>query len=87
MKPQPLTIATILEPGFLPLDQAARWMGVSSRTIKRWIQKGLPKHQAGPRSKVLIRRGDLEEFLTRTQCTPVLETLVEEVFKDIQMRG
>lgn len=83
---QPPTSPTInLEPGFLPLDQAARWVGVSIRTLKRWIAKGLPKYQAGPNCRVLIKPSDLEGFLTKSQSTPALESLVEEVFKEMQM--
>jgi len=69
-----------LHRGFLPLEQAAIWAGVSTRTIRRWLDAGLPKYQAGPRSKVLIRTGDIEQFLTRQQAAqPDLNPLVEEV--------
>ena len=56
--------------GFFPLSIAAAWAGVSSRTIKRWMVNGLPYHQAGPGTKILIKPADVEHFLTRHQATP-----------------
>ena len=37
-----------IQPGYLPLLEAALWAGVSVRTLRRWIKKGLPTYQAGP---------------------------------------
>jgi len=71
-------------PGFLSLDHAAQWADVSVKTIKRWIERGLPKHQAGPRAKVLIRPGDIEVYLTRQQVNaPNLNALVDDVIKEL----
>ncbi len=73
-----------LMPGFLPLEQAAAWAGVSVRTLKRWIERGLPRYQAGPRSKVLIRPADIEAYLTRQQANPpTIDVLVDEVVKEL----
>jgi hypothetical protein len=71
-------------PGYLPLPQAASWAGVSARTMKRWIQKGLPTYQAGPREKVLIRPADIDGFLTRRQARPDLDAMVEDVLKTVK---
>lgn len=69
-------------PGYLSLVAAAAWSGVSERTMKRWIARGLPAYQAGPREKVLIRPADIEAFLTRRQVSvPDLDALVEDVMK------
>ncbi len=74
-----------LTPGFLPLAEAAQWAGVSPRTMKRWISKGLAYFQEGPRTKVLIRPGDIEAFLTKREVAkPNLDTMVEEVVRDLQ---
>jgi excisionase family DNA binding protein len=71
-------------PGFLSLDHAAQYVDVSVKTIKQWIDSGLPTYQARPRSKVLIRSGDIEEFLTRQKVVqPELNELVNEVMKDL----
>ncbi len=69
-------------PGFLSLEHAAEWADVSVKTIKRWIERGLPKYQAGPGSKVLIRPRDIEEFLSRYEAPQAeLNGLVNEVMK------
>ncbi len=71
-------------PGFMPLAEAAAWAGVSPRTLKRWIALGLPRYQAGPRSKVLIRPSDVEQFLTRQQAQKRdLDKMVNEVIEDL----
>jgi excisionase family DNA binding protein len=73
------------EQGYLSLNQAARWAGVSTRTLKRWIAKGLPKYQAGIREKVLIRPADIERFLARSQAKQLdLDAIVEEVLTGLQ---
>jgi len=80
----PQASAPHLMPGFLPLAEAAAWSGVSTRTLKRWIEAGLPKYQAGPRSKVLIRPTDIEEYLTRQQANPPnIDALVDEVVNEL----
>ncbi len=73
------------QPGYLPLREAARWAGVSDRTIKRWVARGLPTYQAGPREKLLIRPTDIDAFLTRRQV-PVqdLDEMVEEVMRSLK---
>ncbi len=65
----------------MSLVDAAHWAGVSPRTLKRWISRGLPTYQAGPREKVLVKPGDIDQFLTRKQApTPDLGVMVDEVF-------
>jgi excisionase family DNA binding protein len=74
-----------IQPGYLPLREAAAWAGVSERTLKRWISRGLPAFQAGPREKVLIRPTDIDAFLTRQQVPqPDLKAMAEEVFQNLQ---
>ncbi len=69
-------------PGFMPLNEASAWAGVSPRTMRRWIDQGLPRFQSAPRAKVLLRAADIEAFLERRQTTkPDLNALVEEVLK------
>ncbi len=69
--------------GFMSLDTAAKWADVSRKTVQRWISKGLPVYQEGPRSKVLIRPADIDEFLTRRQLAqPELDQMVAQVMKD-----
>ena len=71
--------------GFLSLDHAAKWADVSVKTVKRWLSRGLPCYQEGPRTKVLIRPSDIETFLTKRQVAkPNLDAMVEEVVRDLQ---
>lgn len=80
-----MTPRTTIQPGYLPLVDAAAWAGVSVRTMKRWIRRGLPTYQAGPREKVLIRPTDIDAFLTRQQVpVPDLNAMVEEVMKSLK---
>jgi len=75
-------------PGYLPLRDAAAWAGVSPRTVKRWIARGLPVYQAGPRTKVLIKPSDIEVFLNRVQAPqPDLNAMAEAVFADLTARA
>ncbi len=70
--------------GYMPLVEAATWAGVSPRTLKRWIRRGLPIYQAGPREKVLVKPGDIDQFLTRKQVpVPDLGAMVEEVLQGL----
>ncbi len=71
-------------PGFMPIVDAAAWAGVSRRTMKRWIDQGLPRYQSGPRAKVLLRAADIEAFLEQHQTTkPDLDAMVNAVMKDL----
>ncbi len=76
------------ERGYMSLVDAAAWAGVSPRTLKRWIRRGLPTYQAGLREKVLVRPGDIEQFLTRKQApTPDLGAMVDEVLQGFSQGG
>lgn len=73
-----------LRPGYLPLREAARWAGVSPRTLKRWIRRGLPTFQAGPREKVLVRPKDIDNFLVRREKPQIsLDAIVEETISSL----
>lgn len=73
------------QPGYLPLKQAAAWAGVSCKTLQRWIGRGLPVYQAGPREKVLVRPTDIDQFLTcRKKASVALDAIVEEVMEGLR---
>ncbi len=78
---------TTIDPAYLPVKKAARWAGVSTKTLQRWIGRGLPRYQAGPNEKVLIKLADIEQFLSRQQ-TPTLNlgVLVDQVLADLQKK-
>ena len=70
--------------GFLPLQPAAAGAGVSVRTMKRWMAKGLPWYHAGPGTKVLILPSDIQKFLTREQRQKLsLDVLVNETLAQL----
>jgi hypothetical protein len=75
-------------PGYMPLKAAAQWAGVSVRTIKRWINRGLPRYQAGPRERVLIRPMDIDTFLERKQVPQLdIRQLAEETYRELMELG
>ena len=72
-------------PGYLSLKKAAAWAGVSIKTLERWTHRGLPRYQAGPREKVLIRLSDIDCFLTRVQPPALsIEQMVAEVLAELK---
>jgi len=65
--------------------QVAKYASVSTKTIHRWINLGLPGYQGTTRGKVLIRPTDIDSYLTRRQTRQVdLDAMVDEVLQDIQ---
>jgi len=79
------TNSVSLPQGFMSLDSTANWCDVSRKTVQRWLGKGLPCYQEGPRSKVLIRPCDIEAFLTKRQAPKSsLDDLVESVLGELQ---
>jgi excisionase family DNA binding protein len=49
-------------PPMLSVDQVARYCGVSSKTVRRWlVAKTLPCHRLGRR--VCISQDDLDQYL------------------------
>ena len=73
-----------LQPGFLPLNRAATWAGISVKTLRRWMARGLPWYQAGPGEKVLIRPCDVEAFLTRRQVLRTdLDAIVDGTLREL----
>jgi len=73
-----------IRPGFLSIERAARWSSVSTKTVRRWIEQGLPVYQAGPKTKVLIEPEHIRTFLTKRQAErPALDALVDEVMGDL----
>ena len=67
---------------FMSLATAARHVGLSVRTVRRWVRQGLPIFRAGPRAKILVRPADIEAFLKRQQAQqPDLDSLVDEVMR------
>lgn len=75
----------ILRPGYVPIDGAAQYASVSTKTIQRWIKGGLPVYQGTARGKVLIRPSDIDVYLTRRQARQIdLNAMVNDVLWGIQ---
>lgn len=75
----------IVKPEWVPLRVAARLASVSPRTVKRWITRGLPVYQSGPRTKLLVRVRDIETFLKRKPVGPVeLDKMVSAVMAELR---
>ncbi|MCH8039058.1 MAG: helix-turn-helix domain-containing protein [Nitrospinae bacterium] len=85
MPTSPPKEASLLTPGFLSIPSAARWADVSPKTVKRWMSKGLHFFQEGARTKVLIRPGDIEQFLTKRKVAKSsLDQMVDSVLEELQ---
>ena len=70
---------------YLPIDGAAQYASVSTKTIQRWIKGGLPVYQGTTRGKVLIRPTDIDHYLTRHQARRIdLDAMVDEVLRGVQ---
>jgi len=69
---------------WIPLRVATSLVSVSPRTLRRWIGRGLPVYQSGPRTKLLVRVRDLELFLTRKPIASVnIGQMVDEVMSEL----
>jgi len=54
---------------FYSLEEVAQRLGVSERTVRRWIKSGeLPAYKPGREYR--IRDGELEEFLQSRKARP-----------------
>lgn len=70
--------------GYLSIDAAAVYASVSTKTIKRWIQAGLPVYQGTRRGKVLIRPSDIDLYLQKKTAPKVdLDAMVNDVLQDL----
>ena len=57
-----------MDAGYITLAQAAAYLAVSSRTIRRWIEeRSLPHYYIGgrQRGKLLFRKGELDRWARR----------------------
>ena len=78
------SLGSASRPGYLSIGGAAKYASVSRKTMKRWIQGGLPVFQGTIRGKVLIRPNDIDAYLTRKQVAQVdLSVMVNDVLRDL----
>ncbi len=74
-----------LSPGF-SIQEIASVKGVSTRTVRRWMAKGLRFVQPIPRGRLIfIRQQDLEAFLQpQQQATHTIDHLMKQILGEIQ---
>ena len=63
-----ISVVAHVDAGFMTLAQAAAYLAVSSRTIRRWVtSRGLPHYYIGgaERGKFLFRKGELDRWARR----------------------
>jgi hypothetical protein len=83
-QPGPARVGASSPVGYFSIEGAAGYASVSTKTIKRWIQAGLPVYQGTTRGKVLIRPTDIDGYLMRRQAPQVdLNTLVDDVLSGL----
>ena len=51
--------------GYIRLSQAGQYTGVSSKTIRRWIKRGMIKAYAPTARCILVKQVDLDSALQR----------------------
>jgi predicted site-specific integrase-resolvase len=75
-----------MQPGYMTLKRAAAWASISEKTLMRWIGRGLPVYQAGPRERVLLKAEDIDRFLTCKKAQLVdLNQMVDEVIAELTL--
>ena len=70
--------------GYGKVKEAARYAGVSPRTLRKFLRQGL-KHVRLPTGTILIRYGWIDEFLERFEVEDGqdrVDKLVEEVTRE-----
>ena len=70
--------------GYGKVKEAARYAGVSPRTLRKFLKQGL-KHVRLPTGTILIRYGWIDEFLGRFEVEDGqdhVDKLVEEVTRE-----
>ena len=72
-----------LQPGFLTVRQASLWTGLSTKSIRRLIKRGLKVYRTCQRGRLLLRPEDLQHFLGRHYTdVPDRENMVNNVMID-----
>ena len=74
-----------IEPAFLDLAGASAYTSLSQRTLRRLIAMpgGLPHHRIGS-GKILVRRIDLDNFLSQHRREPLdIDRLASEALAEL----
>jgi excisionase family DNA binding protein len=69
--------------GWAKIRQAATYSGVSVRTFRPWLKKGL-KHVRLPSGTILIKFSDIDDFLSKFAVNEnEIEQLADEIMQEI----
>ena len=71
--------------GYGKVKEAARYAGVSPRTLRKFLKQGL-KHVRLPTGTILIRYGWIDEFLARFEVEEEqdrVKALVDEITREM----
>jgi len=68
-------------PSYASLADAGRYLGCSTRTVRRLIHGGLPAFRLGPRGRLRIRFADIDCFMA-SHRPPDLDAIVDEICEE-----
>ena len=72
--------------GWLKPKNAAKFAGVSERTLRAWLKTGL-RHSRLPSGSILIKREWVDEFLQRFEAVQnrpgIVDKIVDEVTSEL----
>ena len=70
--------------GWTKVKDAAKYAGMSERTLREWLKKGLP-HSVLPSGTILIKYSAIDDFLESYSVKEnEIDTLVEDVMRDFR---
>jgi|MudIll2142460700_1097286.scaffolds.fasta_scaffold311349_2 excisionase family DNA binding protein len=70
--------------GWMKVKAAAQYAGVSERTFREWLQRGL-KHARLPSGHILISFGAIDEYLERyCETQNKADRIVDEIMREVR---
>ena len=70
--------------GWAKVKDAAKYAGMSERTFREWLKKGLP-HSILPSGTILIRYSAIDDFLESYSVQDnTVDTLVDDIIRDFK---
>jgi len=70
--------------GWTKVKDAAKYAGMSERTLREWLKKGLP-HSVLPSGTILIKYSAIDDFLESYSVQEnMIDTVVEDVLRDFR---
>jgi hypothetical protein len=70
--------------GWAKIKAAAKYAGMSERTLREWLKKGLP-HSVLPSGTILLKFSAIDDFLESYSVKEnEIDTLVEDVMRDFR---